>query len=165
MNCFAIISLLIASLGRHESRGSLGVTKSATFTHWPAFGRHSLPPFRLLLLLSLPINWRLPPHFCRLCRSLPFCTPLPFSPFPLAHASPLLHTCLSNLSPSRTVPPVISALRRFFAPPTPFPSSSSPLPLRAGTPGVFASAVPHPNLTVKCTLERGRVFAWQIYGT
>lgn len=118
MNCFAIISLLIASLGRHESRGSLGVTKSATFTHWPAFGRHSLPPFRLLLLLSLPINRQLPPHSCRLCRSLPFSTPLPFSPFPLAHASPPLHTCLSDLPPpSQTVPPVISALRRSVTPP------------------------------------------------
>lgn len=47
MNCFAIISLLIASLGRHESGGSLGVAASATFTHWPAFGRRSLPLFRL----------------------------------------------------------------------------------------------------------------------
>lgn len=42
VNCSAIISLLIASLGRHESKGSPGVTKSATLTHWPAFERRSL---------------------------------------------------------------------------------------------------------------------------
>lgn len=52
VNCFAIISLLIASLGRHESGGSLGVAASATFTHWPAFGRRSLPLFRLFLACS-----------------------------------------------------------------------------------------------------------------
>lgn len=43
VNCSAIISLLIASLGRHESKRSPRVTKSATLTHWPALGRQSFP--------------------------------------------------------------------------------------------------------------------------
>lgn len=84
VNCSAIISLLIASLGRHESKESPRVTQLATLTHWPAFGRHSHPlPLLLhphlhiaLLLLSLPINLWLPPH----CQCFSFYPNL-FSPF------------------------------------------------------------------------------------
>lgn len=53
VNCSAIISLLIASLGMHESKGSPEVTKSATLTHWPAFGRHSLPLHHSLHIVFL----------------------------------------------------------------------------------------------------------------
>lgn len=62
LNSFAIISLLIASLGMCECGGSLGVAHPATFTHWPASENHLLPQFILLYLLLpkpplfLPIN-------------------------------------------------------------------------------------------------------------
>lgn len=43
MNCSTLISLLIASLGRLESKRSSRVSKSFTFTHWHALGRRSFP--------------------------------------------------------------------------------------------------------------------------
>lgn len=94
VNCSAIISLLIASLGRHESKRSPRVTKSATLTHWPALGRQSFPLH--VTLLPLPINLFLPPSFFVLETCLGF--PLALPPLFRFHlSSRARYTSVSNL--------------------------------------------------------------------
>lgn len=106
VNCSAIMFLLIASLGRHGSKGSPGVTKSATLTHWPAFVRHSLPfpPSRPPSAHNF-----LPPHFFRYGH-LPV---IPIFTFPPIHPSPRFHTFHPNL-PFFQIRPSLNSTRWWF---------------------------------------------------
>lgn len=157
VNCSAIISLLIASLGRHESKRSPRVTKSATLTHWPALGRQSFPLH--VTLLPLPIYLFLLPLFC--FGDLPgipinLATTFPFSSF----LTCTLYICFKSFlalkySLSHFYTTVIFFLPYYFT------LSSTFLPAL-----LFPPSLPsHPTLTAKCTLKPARILSSLTYST